>query len=84
MHALVLEEEILCKQTYRITWLEEGDLNSSLFHKVANDGSRRKLNTVPKKDGSCLEDEGAIINKQGRTYFSNPRSNVRGSIFCYF
>ncbi|CAM8931867.1 unnamed protein product [Rhodiola kirilowii] len=70
-------EELMWRQRSRVSWLKEGDNNTSFFHRKAT--SRRKLNTILQlrnRDGHMCYDQ-TDLESIGRLYFLNIFSSSR-------
>ncbi|GKU91277.1 hypothetical protein SLEP1_g5176 [Rubroshorea leprosula] len=60
--------EMAWKQKSKIDWIQQGDANSKLFHRIANGNRLRKMIRGIHKDGSWVE-EPNIVKQEVREYF---------------
>ncbi|GKV50356.1 hypothetical protein SLEP1_g57064 [Rubroshorea leprosula] len=61
--------EVAWKQKTKLDWVQQGDVNSKLFHRVMNSNRRRKLIRGIYKDGVWIE-EPSVVKQEVREYFN--------------
>ncbi|KAH6771031.1 hypothetical protein C2S52_015834 [Perilla frutescens var. hirtella] len=66
---LLCKEEVMWKQRSRICWLNEGDKNTSFFHRTATGRQKRNsIKSLSREDGVMVQTE-AEIEVEFRRYF---------------
>lgn len=60
MVSILVKEEVYWKQRVKIHWLQNGDKNTSFFHKMAS--ARKKTNII----GQLVNQEGEMVEEQAR------------------
>lgn len=72
------QEETLWKQKSRKLWLEEGDRNTSFFHKsTVQHRQHNRINCLKSSDGMILEEQ-SLIEQELIQYFSDLLSKPEG------
>ncbi|GLT28935.1 hypothetical protein SLA2020_038370 [Shorea laevis] len=62
--------EVAWKQKSKLDWVQQGDVNSKLFHRIASGNRARKLIRGIYKNGSWME-EPSGVRQEVREYFKN-------------
>lgn len=75
MYGILKQEEIYWKQRARVTWLKEGDENTSYFHSVANGRKNQNFINRIRQGGQVVEDSHRMGN-----FFTSYYNDLFGSI----
>lgn len=81
VYDLMLKEDCMWQQRSRVSWLKDGDLNTSYFHSRATQRNRRNfISKLTLKDGSEATDD-KQIGEAMVDYFKNLFTSVAPSNF---